>query len=58
MVKRWRDGDGVRWRKLHVARALEWKGELKSRVDRCGEVQGWCSPFIRADVRRRGGNTR
>jgi hypothetical protein len=46
MVKRWRDGGGVRRRKLHIAQALEWKGELESRVERCGEVRGWCSPFI------------
>jgi hypothetical protein len=49
-VKRWRDGGRVRRRKLHVARVLEWKGELKSRVARCGEVRGWCSPFIGAGV--------
>jgi hypothetical protein len=48
MVKRWRDGGGVRRLKLHVGRVLEWKGELENRVERCGEVRGWCSPFIQA----------
>jgi hypothetical protein len=47
-VKRWRDGGGGRWLKLHVARVLEWKGELESRVERCGEVRAWFTPFIGA----------
>jgi hypothetical protein len=47
-TKRRRDGGGG-WRtKLHVVRALERRGELESRVERCGEGHGWCSPFIGA----------
>jgi hypothetical protein len=47
-VKRWRNGGGLQRQKLHVTRELEWKGELESRVESCGEgeVRGWCSPFI------------
>jgi hypothetical protein len=35
-------------RSFTLRECLEWKGELKSRVERCGEVRGWCSPFIGA----------
>jgi hypothetical protein len=41
-VERWCDG---RW-KLHVARPLDRGRKLESGVERCGEGQGWCSPFI------------
>jgi hypothetical protein len=48
VVERQRDDGGGRRRKLHVARALERRGVLKSGVERCSEGRGWCSPFIGA----------
>jgi hypothetical protein len=46
-VKKRRKGDGGQQRNLHVARVLERRGELESRVERRSEGRGQCSPFIR-----------
>jgi hypothetical protein len=46
----WRLSDGSeewRWLEL-IARAKEGMKGLKREGKRCGEVRGWCSPFIGA----------
>jgi hypothetical protein len=54
----WRPSDGgEEWRRLElVAREKEGVKGLEGEGKRCGEVRGWCSPFIWArGAPRRGG---
>jgi hypothetical protein len=42
------DGGEERWRLELIVRAKEGVKELGREGKRCGEVRGWCSPFIGA----------